>query len=205
MLRQKSFAPREEGSGTLYLVATPIENLEDMTVRVINTLKKADVIAAEDTRQTRKLTTYFNIDTPLVSYREHNRAKQGEVLVRRLLQGESVALVSDAGMPAVSDPGAELVRSAVREQNIPVVPVPGANAALTALVGSGLGTERFFIPRFSPPRAQKVCGRVAKVAADRGDRVVVRGSPPPVVDFAPYLRGVGQSPRGRRTGIDETP
>lgn len=155
MLRQKSFAPREEGSGTLYLVATPIGNLEDMTVRAINTLKKADVIAAEDTRQTRKLTTHFNIDTPLVSYREHNRAKQGEVLVRRLLQGESVALVSDAGMPAVSDPGAELVRSAV-EQNIPVVPVPGANAALTALVGSGLGTERFLFLGFLP-RERKKC------------------------------------------------
>lgn len=154
MWRQKSFVKAEQ-AGTLYIVATPIGNLDDMTVRAVNTLKEADVIAAEDTRQTRKLTTHFGISTALVSYHEHNRKKQGRVLLERLLQGESVALVSDAGLPAVSDPGAELVREAV-DQEIPVVPIPGANAALSALVGSGLPTERFLFLGFLP-RERKAC------------------------------------------------
>lgn len=154
MRRQKSFA-KIENIGTLYVVATPIGNLDDMTVRAINILREVDVIAAEDTRQTRKLTTHFNISTALVSYHEHNRKKQGKVLLERLLQGESIALVSDAGTPAVSDPGADLVQDAV-QQEIPVVPIPGANAALSALVGSGLPTERFLFLGFLP-RDRKHC------------------------------------------------
>lgn len=159
MQQQKSFGENNH-TGTLYLVATPIGNLEDMTVRAINTLKRVDVIAAEDTRHTRKLTTHFNIATPLVSYHQHNYKKQGKVLIERLRQGESVAVVSDAGMPAVSDPGAELVHDALA-YDIAVVPIPGATAALSALIGSGLATERFLFLGFLP-RKQKACLQVLR-------------------------------------------
>ena len=149
---QRSFAPREK-PGTLYLVATPIGNLEDMTFRAIRTLREVDLIAAEDTRQTRKLLTHFGIQNRLVSYREHNRATSGPALIGMLEEGRHIALVSDAGMPAISDPGADLVREAVA-RGIPVVPIPGANAALSALVISGLPTDRFLFAGF-PPRDRK--------------------------------------------------
>jgi 16S rRNA (cytidine1402-2'-O)-methyltransferase len=149
---QRSFATRE-APGTLYLVATPIGNLEDMTFRAIRTLKEVQIIAAEDTRQTRKLLTHYDIQNRLVSYHEHNREASGPELIRLLLEGQHIALVSDAGIPAISDPGAELVRDAV-EQGIPVVPIPGANAALSGLIISGLPTDRFLFMGF-PPRERK--------------------------------------------------
>lgn len=149
---QRSFATRE-GPGTLYLVATPIGNLEDMTFRAIRTLKEVQLIAAEDTRQTRKLLTHFEIQNRLVSYHEHNREASGPELVRMLAEGKNIALVSDAGIPAISDPGADLVALAVSE-GIPVVPIPGANAALSALIVSGLPTDRFLFIGF-PPRERK--------------------------------------------------
>lgn len=149
---QRSFAIRE-APGTLYLVATPIGNLEDMTFRAIRTLREVQMIAAEDTRQTRKLLTHFEIQNRLVSYHEHNREASGPELIRLLLEGQSIALVSDAGIPAISDPGADLVRDAVA-QGIPVVPIPGANAALSALIISGLPTDRFLFVGF-PPRERK--------------------------------------------------
>ncbi|WP_373232023.1 16S rRNA (cytidine(1402)-2'-O)-methyltransferase [Cohnella sp.] len=149
---QRSFTPREL-PGTLYLVATPIGNLEDMTFRAIRTLKEVQLIAAEDTRQTRKLLTHFEIQNRLVSYHEHNREASGPELIRLLAEGQSIALVSDAGLPAISDPGAHLVSDAVA-QGIPVVPIPGANAALSALIISGLPTERFLFVGF-PPRERK--------------------------------------------------
>lgn len=153
-VRQRSFAPvSDDGAGTLYLVATPIGNLEDMTYRAVRTLREVDLIAAEDTRQTRKLLTHFDIQNRMVSYHEHNRQASGPELIRLLLQGQSVALVSDAGTPAVSDPGEELVAAAVSE-GIAVVPVPGANAALSALIMSGLPTRRFLFVGF-PPRDRK--------------------------------------------------
>ncbi|OMF25306.1 16S rRNA (cytidine(1402)-2'-O)-methyltransferase [Paenibacillus sp. FSL H8-0548] len=139
--------------GSLYLVATPIGNLEDMTFRAIRTLKEVELIAAEDTRQTRKLLTHFEIGTRIVSYHEHNKRASGPELIRLLLEGQSIALVSDAGLPAISDPGADLVREAV-ENDIPVIPIPGANAALSALIMSGLPTERFLFAGF-PPRERK--------------------------------------------------
>ncbi|ASS67665.1 MULTISPECIES: 16S rRNA (cytidine(1402)-2'-O)-methyltransferase [Paenibacillus] len=151
MNRQKSF--EEHSCGTLYLVATPIGNLEDITMRAIRILKEVSLIAAEDTRQTRKLLSRFEIDGRLVSYHEHNKAASGPELIRLLEEGSSIALVSDAGMPAISDPGADLVKDAV-ERGIPVVPVPGANAALAALIISGLPTERFMFAGF-PPRDKK--------------------------------------------------
>lgn len=153
---QRSFAPRER-PGTLYLVATPIGNLEDMTFRAIRTLKEADLIAAEDTRQTRKLLTHFEIQNRLVSYHEHNRGASGPELIRMLEAGKHIALVSDAGMPAISDPGAELAAEAA-SRGIPVVPVPGANAALSALIISGLPTDRFLFAGF-PPRDRKGIGQ----------------------------------------------
>ncbi|QGG54179.1 16S rRNA (cytidine(1402)-2'-O)-methyltransferase [Paenibacillus sp. B01] len=151
MQLQKSFEPTDKG--TLYLVATPIGNLEDMTMRAIRILKEAALIAAEDTRQTRKLLSRFEIENRLVSYHEHNKASSGPELLRLLEEGSSIALVSDAGMPAISDPGADLARDAAA-RGIPVVPVPGANAALSALVMSGLPTERFTFAGF-PPRDKK--------------------------------------------------
>lgn len=141
MKSQKS-SQHETGS-CLYLVATPIGNLEDMTVRALRILKEVDVIAAEDTRNTKKLCNYFEIDTPLVSYHEHNLEAGGEKLLTYLRDGKSVALVSDAGLPCISDPGADIVEKALMEE-FAVVPVPGANAALTALIASGLIPQPFY-------------------------------------------------------------
>lgn len=133
--------------GCLYLVATPIGNLEDMSVRALRLLKEADVIAAEDTRNTKKLCNYFEIETPLVSYHEHNIDAGGEKLLGFLRQGKTVALVSDAGLPCISDPGADIVVKAIAE-GIAVVPVPGANAAISALIASGLTPQPFFFYGF---------------------------------------------------------
>lgn len=136
----------EQGS-CLYLVATPIGNLEDMSVRALRILKEADVIAAEDTRNTKKLCNYFDIDTPLVSYHEHNLEFGGEKLLGYLREGKTVALVSDAGLPCISDPGADIVVKAI-EEDFAVVPVPGANAAISALIASGLVPQPFFFYGF---------------------------------------------------------
>ncbi|WP_044736576.1 16S rRNA (cytidine(1402)-2'-O)-methyltransferase [Geobacillus kaustophilus] len=144
--QQKSFTEQTE-QGTLYIVPTPIGNLEDMTFRAVRTLQEADVIAAEDTRQTKKLLAHFGIHTPLVSYHEHNKYASGRQLVEWLKEGKTVALVSDAGMPGISDPGYELIVAALAER-CRVVPLPGANAALTALVASGLPTDRFLFVGF---------------------------------------------------------
>jgi 16S rRNA (cytidine1402-2'-O)-methyltransferase len=140
--QQKSFTEHKD-KGTLYIVPTPIGNLEDMTFRAVRVLKEVDMIAAEDTRQTKKLLNYFDIHTPVMSYHEHNKYTSGPQIVARLKEGKSVALVSDAGMPGISDPGYELIVSALQEQ-CAVVPLPGANAALTALVASGLPTDHFY-------------------------------------------------------------
>lgn len=150
---QKSYAGSGE-AGRLYLVATPIGNLEDMTYRAVRILQESDLIAAEDTRQTRKLLTHFNIRTRLVSYHEHNKQASGPELVRLMKEeGLKVALVTDAGTPAISDPGHDLAKLAI-EQGIPVIPLPGANAAVSALIVSGLPTDRFLFAGF-PPRGNK--------------------------------------------------
>jgi 16S rRNA (cytidine1402-2'-O)-methyltransferase len=140
--QQKSFA-EQNGCGTLYIVPTPIGNLEDITFRALRVLKEVDMIAAEDTRQTKKLLNHFEITTPVVSYHEHNKYVSGKKIVEWLQEGKNIALVSDAGMPAISDPGYDLVVAAI-EEKCPVVPLPGANAALTALVASGLPTNHFY-------------------------------------------------------------
>lgn len=129
-------------TGTLYLCATPIGNLEDMTYRAVRILGEVDVIAAEDTRHSRKLLTHFDIHTPLVSYHEHNKLSRGPELIDRLLAGESIACVSDAGLPGISDPGSHLAALAI-EAGITVTPIPGANAGLSALIASGRDTTEF--------------------------------------------------------------
>jgi 16S rRNA (cytidine1402-2'-O)-methyltransferase len=135
----------------LYLVATPIGNLEDITLRALRVLKSVDRIACEDTRQTQKLLNHYGITTPTVSLHEHNEAGRTTELIADLLGGERIAVVSDAGVPGISDPGMFLARAAIKAE-IPVFPVPGANAALSALVASGLDTERFLFLGFLPPK-----------------------------------------------------
>ena len=149
--------------GTLYLCPTPLGNLEDMSFRAVRVLKEAAAVAAEDTRHTIKLLNHFDIHVPLISYHEHNKAERGPEIVRRLLQGETIALVSDAGMPGISDPGVDLVRLAI-EQNVPVVPLPGPNAALTALIASGLDTTFFTFAGFLPKTNKHRRELLAKLA-----------------------------------------
>ena len=135
--------------GTLYLCATPIGNLEDMTFRVIRTLKEVDMIAAEDTRNSIKLLNHFEIKTPMTSYHEYNKIEKGHKLVQMLLEGKNVALITDAGTPGISDPGEELVQMCY-EAGVPVTSLPGAAACITALTLSGLSTRRFAFEAFLP-------------------------------------------------------
>lgn len=135
----------------LYLVATPIGNLADITLRALRVLKSVDRIACEDTRQTQKLLNYYGITTPAVSLHEHNEAARTSELIADLLGGERIAVVSDAGTPGISDPGMFLTRAAIKAE-IPVYPVPGASAAMSALIASGLDTERFLFLGFLPPK-----------------------------------------------------
>lgn len=139
--------------GTLYLIGTPIGNLGDMTPRGLELLKTADVVAAEDTRHTLELLNHFDIKNKLVRYDEHTKDAQGEVLLKEMRSGKNVALVSDAGLPGIADPGADLAERCIAE-NIQVVPVPGANAALTALIASGMPTQPFFFGGFLPKSAK---------------------------------------------------
>lgn len=136
-------------SGTLYLVATPIGNLGDMTPRALEVLAAADLIAAEDTRRTLQLLNHFSIKGKLIHYDENNKEKQGPVLLQELLEGKNIALVTDAGFPGISDPGEAMAKLAI-EKDVTVVPVPGANACLTALVASGLPSTPFFFGAFLP-------------------------------------------------------
>lgn len=157
-------------AGTLYLCATPIGNLEDMTLRVLKLMESVDVIAAEDTRNTLKLLNHFAIKTPMTSYHEHNKATKGPVLVERLLAGESIALVTDAGMPGISDPGADLVRLCYAA-GVPVTVAPGASAAVVALVLSGLDTRRFVFEGFLP--AEKKERRAILQTLEKEHRTII--------------------------------
>jgi 16S rRNA (cytidine1402-2'-O)-methyltransferase len=152
-------------SGTLNVIATPIGNLEDITLRALRLLREADLVAAEDTRHTRKLLAHFEIATPLIAYHQHSEAGRLENLLARLAEGQTIALVTDAGTPSVSDPGVELVQAALT-MGIAVVPVPGPSAVLCALVGSGLPPARFafegFLPRTRSTRREKL----AQLAAE---------------------------------------
>ena len=135
--------------GTLYIVATPIGNLEDITLRALKILKSVDLIAAEDTRHTLKLLNHFEISKPLISYHRHNEDTKTDVLIEKLKNGENIALVSDAGTPGICDPGAQAIKQAI-EENIKVIPIPGACASIQALIGSGLDTSEFIFMGFLP-------------------------------------------------------
>lgn len=149
--------------GKLYLVGTPIGNLEDITLRAIRILQEVDLIAAEDTRRTGKLLQHLAIATPQVSYNEHNHNARIQELINRLQQGENIALVTDAGMPSISDPGVELVQAAIAHQ-ITIIPIPGGTALISALAASGLPTERFIFEGFLP---QKFSDRQARIESLR--------------------------------------
>lgn len=143
----------------LYLVATPIGNLDDMTIRGVEVLKNADIIGAEDTRHSRILLQHFDIKTPLLSYHEHNEAKRREEFLKRLRQGQAIALISDAGTPGISDPGADIVAAAAAE-GFPIHPVPGGNAVLSAVISSAIDCSRFtfqgFLPRVKKERRSRL-------------------------------------------------
>ena len=141
-------------AGTLYVVATPIGNLEDLTMRALRVLKEVGLIACEDTRRTRTLLTHFGIHVPVTSYFEHNKLAKGPTILRALREGTSVALVTDAGTPGISDPGFLLVREA-RAAGIPVVPVPGPSAVVTALSAAGIPADRFVFDAFLPVKPGK--------------------------------------------------
>ncbi|NLH97357.1 MAG: 16S rRNA (cytidine(1402)-2'-O)-methyltransferase [Clostridiaceae bacterium] len=158
-------AGKAETTGTLYLVSTPIGNLEDITLRALRVLKEADIIAAEDTRQTLKLLNHFGIKNTLVSYYEHNRAEKGDYLVGRLLEGKDVALVSDAGTPGISDPGEDLVRLAV-SRGIPVTVIPGPSAVIAGVVLSGFPAGRFAFEGFLPVNRRARRERLSAISRD---------------------------------------
>ena len=153
-----------EQTGRLYLCATPIGNLADITYRAVETLRTADVIAAEDTRHTRGLLAHYDIHTPMTSYHEHNKEEKGAELIERLRAGETVVCVSDAGLPGIADPGGDLARRAIAE-GIPVNPLPGANAALSALICAGLPLEGFTFVGFLPRKEKKRREVLARIAA----------------------------------------
>ena len=142
--------------GTLYLVATPIGNLEDITIRALNILKEVDLIAAEDTRHTLGLLNHFQISKPLISYYKQTEKAKSEILISKLLEGKNIAVVSDAGTPGISDPGEEIVKQAI-ENNIKIVPIPGACALINAIIASGLSTKEFeFIGFLSTNKKEKI-------------------------------------------------
>jgi 16S rRNA (cytidine1402-2'-O)-methyltransferase len=151
--------------GILYLVATPIGNLEDITLRALRVLKEVDLIAAEDTRHTQHLLTHYGIKTPLTSYHEHNERRKAQFLVERLQSGNSVALVTDAGTPAISDPGYRLVTAAIAAE-IPVTPIPGPSAVTAVLAASGLPTDRFGFEGFLPAAKSDRRGRLHALKDD---------------------------------------
>jgi 16S rRNA (cytidine1402-2'-O)-methyltransferase len=150
--------------GILFLVATPIGNLEDITLRALRILKEVDLIACEDTRHTAKLLNRYNIDTPRESYHKFNERKRSQRLIQLLLEGKKIALVSDSGTPLISDPGYELILRCCREQ-IRVIPVPGPSAAIASLQGSGISADSFFFAGFLPPRKASRRRRLEELAA----------------------------------------
>lgn len=155
----------EHTYGTLYVVATPIGNLEDITLRALRILGSVDLIAAEDTRHTRKLLSYHHVDGPLISYHEHNEQERTPQLIRQLLDGRSLAVVSNAGTPSVSDPGYRLIQAAV-QAGIRVVSIPGAAAAITALSGAGLPTDSFIFVGFLPKKKKRRTDQLLKLAEE---------------------------------------
>lgn len=161
--------------GTLFVVATPIGNLEDITFRAVRILSEVDLIAAEDTRQTKILLNKYNVSTPLTSYHKFNINSKTSYLISLLREGRNLALVSDAGMPGISDPGYELIRASV-DQNIRIEPIPGPSAAITALAVSGLPTDKFVFEGFLPKKAGKKSRRLNELKCE-SRTVIIYESP----------------------------
>ena len=161
--------------GNLYLVATPIGNLEDMTFRAIKTLKEVDLIAAEDTRQTMKLLNHFEISKPLISYHRHNEDTKSSLLINKIIKGENIAVVSDAGTPAISDPGEEIVKEAL-ENGINIIPIPGACALINALIASGLSTKEFSFYGFLPKNKKLRKEKFSEIKED-GKTIIIYEAP----------------------------
>ena len=172
-MRQKSY--RTEGIGKLFLVPTPIGNLEDMTFRAVNTLRDVDLILAEDTRHTQKLLNHFEIETPQKSFHEHNTQERIPQVIEWLQEGKMIAQVSDAGTPSISDPGFELVQACV-EASISVIPLPGANAGITALIASGLVPQPFYFYGFLP-RKKKEKNEALEQLRTHSETVILYESP----------------------------
>lgn len=185
--------PVVEPTGTLFVVSTPIGNLGDLSTRAVETLRSVDVILAEDTRHTRALLHHFDLHTPLESYHEHNEASSTPGLVRRLEAGTSMALVSDAGTPLLSDPGARLVQAAAAA-GVTVVPIPGASALLAALVGAALPSDRFTFFGFLPRKGTERRETLAEIAALRHTAVLYE-APNRVADTLADLAAAGAAAR----------
>jgi len=181
--------------GTLYVVATPIGNREDITLRALDVLKKVNVIAAEDTRHTGRFLSSHGIDTDLISYHDHNEAMRAPVLIKRLKKGESIALLSNAGTPLVSDPGYRLIKSAITE-NIDVVPIPGVSAAIAALSVAGLPTDRFVFEGF-PARKKGKRLKQLKILANDTRTIVFYESPKRIISFLEEIVAI----LGNRYGV----
>ena len=172
-------------AGILYVVATPIGNSEDITLRALRILETVDIVAAEDTRVAGRLLSHHQIRNPMISYHEHNEDERAPQLIHRLTQGESVALISNAGTPSVSDPGYRLIKAAVAE-NIRVVPIPGVSAAISALSASGLPTDRFVFVGFLPKKPGKRKKELSDLAPEKGTLVFYE-SPRRIVDLIKAL------------------
>ena len=180
-------------AGVLYVVSTPIGNMGDFSFRAVEVLKSVDLVLAEDTRHTRHLLDRYDVATPMSSYHEHNEAKTTPRMVSRLVGGESLALVSDAGTPLVSDPGARLVRAAIGA-GVNVVPIPGPSAALAALVASGLDAGQFLFLGFVPRAGRERRAALDEISASR-HTVVLYESPNRLSDTLGELEGLGAGPR----------
>lgn len=165
----------ENSSGVLFIIGTPIGNLKDITLRALDTLKDIDLIAAEDTRQTKKLLNHFSIIKPIVSYHEHNKYSKGPGLVQELKAGKNIGLVSDAGMPGISDPGADLVQACI-EEDIKITVIPGPSALITGLVASGLDTNGFIFAGFFP-RSSKERKKVLESLGQEQRTIIFYESP----------------------------
>jgi 16S rRNA (cytidine1402-2'-O)-methyltransferase len=167
----KAAAQPERGAGVLYLVSTPIGNLGDMSHRAVDVLSSAALVIAEDTRHSRRLLDHYRIETPLSSYHEHNEAKETPRLVARLQRGDSIALISDAGTPLISDPGSRLVEATVAA-GLRVVPIPGASAVMAALVAAGMSLERFTFFGFLPRKGKERTETIGDIVASRATSIL---------------------------------
>ena len=177
-------------TGKLFLVATPIGNLEDITFRAINILKGVDIIAAEDTRHTLKLLNHYEISKPLISYHRHNEEVKSENLINKLLEGNNIAIVTDAGTPGISDPGEEVVKEAIKN-NIEVIPIPGACALVNALIASGLNTKEFLFLGFLPLNKKNRDNALNKIKKSKSTVILYEAPHKLIKTLQDLLKNVG--------------